>query len=433
MKRTIITLAVTLATIFAQAQWSLDSCINYAQQHSFDVQRAIISLRNAEIARSSALVSMTPSVNAGIGQDFSFGLAQGANNVKENRSQASTSFNASVSMPVFSGLRITNSIRRTKIDVEAATANIESLRENIKVNVTAYYLNALYCNELVAVNQYQLQLRKELLQRTNTLVEAGRQPESERFEVEAQVAQDSSALTDARINYRTAILDLCQLLNWTDIETFQLMPLPETDIDNMLLESADEVFAYSRQHHPSMQAARLQAQSARYAVREAQAEYYPQLSLNASWGTGYYHIFNGNNPGFGQQFVDNGSEMVGLTLSIPIYNRMQVRNNVRQQRNALAQALVNASEQEARLYKEIQSAYYNALSAQDKYRAALTSYRASEAALRYALSKYELGRMSAYEYNEVQTRRSRASVELAQAKFDFTLRRNILLLYAEPK
>lgn len=433
MKQIITTLAFTLATLLAQAQWSLDSCITYAQEHSFDVRRAIISLRNAEINHSSARVSMTPSVNAGISQDFTFGMAQGVDNIKYTRNQSSTSFNASVQMPVFTGLRITNSIRRTKTDVEAATANIESLRENIKVNVTAYYLNALYCKEMTTVNEYQLKLRKELLSRTNTLVEAGRQPESERYEVEAQVAQDSSALTDAQINYRTAIVDLCQLLNWPDVETFQITPLADTDADKILLETAEEVFAYSRQHHPAMKAARLQMQSARYAIREAQADYYPQLSLNASWGTGYYHVFNGNNPGFGQQFADNGSEMVGVSLSIPIYNRMQVRNNVKLQRNALTQATIDLAEQESRLYKEIQSAYYNALSAQEKYRSALASYKASESALEYALSKYELGRMSAYEYNEVQTRRSRAAAELSQAKFDFVLRHNILLLYAEPK
>lgn len=429
MKRIALLLSMALAAVAAQAQWSLDSCIRYAQQHSFEVQRAIISLRNAEVEHASARVSMTPSVNAGVGQDFSFGLAQGADNVKQQRSQASTSFNAAVQMPVFTGLRVTNSIRRTKTDVAAATADVESLREDVEVNVTAYYLNVLYNTEMVRVNEHQLELRKELEARTVTLVEAGRMAENELYEVQAQVAQDSAALTEARISLRGSIVDLCQLLNWTDVEGFEVEMMGDMNVEGTLIPSAREVYEYSRENRPAMEAARLRVRSAEYAIREARAEYFPQLSLNASWGTGYYHVFSFNNPGFGRQFVDNGTEMVGLSLSIPIYNRLQVRNSVKIQRNALAQAQINVAEQDAKLYKEIQSAYYNAVSAQEKYRSALASFRASDAALGYALSKYELGRMSAYEYNEVQTRRQKAAAELAQAKYDFALRMRILEHY----
>lgn len=298
------------------------------------------------------------------------------------------------------------------------------------VNVAAYYLNALYCKEMVRVNEQQLALRKAFLDHTRQLVEGGKQPESELYEAQAQLAQDSAALTDARVNLRTAVVDLCQLLNWTAVEEFALAPMPDTDIENVLLASADEVYQHAVGNHPSMRSAALQAQSARYAIREAQADYYPQLSLNASWGTGYYHVFNGNNPGFGRQFVDNGSEMVGLSLSIPIYNRMQVRHNVRQQRNALDMALVAESQQSAKLYKDIQSAYYNALSAQEKYRSATSAYATARAALDYALAKYEAGRLNAYQYNEVQTRYTRAATELTQARYDFSLRHRILLHYA---
>ena len=431
MKKIIVALGVLMASVVTlHAQWSLDSCIAYAEEHSFDVQRAIVELRNAELAYSTARVSMTPSVNAGVGQDFSFGLAQGADNIKQPRTQASTSFNASVNMPLFTGLKITNQIRRTKIEIAASEANVEGLRNNIAVNVASYYLNALYNTEMVTISEQQLALRKKFMEHTAQLVEAGKKSESELYEAQAQVAQDSSALTDARINLRQSIVDLCQLLNWTDIEAFALAPMSNVEIAEVLLSPAEEVYNHALSRHPTMRSSLLQIESAKYAIREAKADYYPQLSLNASWGTGYYHVFNGNNPGFGQQFVDNGSEMVGVYLSIPIYNRLQVRNNIKMSKNALQLATINNSQQAARLYKEIQSAYYNALSSQEKYRAALTSYQTGKTALDYAVSKYELGRMNAYEYNEVQSRYARAAAELTQSKYDFSLRYRILQHYA---
>lgn len=433
MKRTIIIIALAAVSLAATAQgWSLDSCISYARQQNYDILKANLAVMNAETLHKSAKVSMTPSVNAGIGQDFSFGLAQGANNVKESRTQAATSFNASVSMPIFTGLRVTNQIKRTKLDLQAAMADIETAKENVELNVMAYYLNTLYCREMVKVYEEQLELTRQLLSRTEELVEAGKQSESELYEIRAQEANDVSVLTEARNNYRTAKVELCQLINYRDVEGFDIETMAvDEEMESVLLPSPDDIFEYSRMHRPVVLAQNRRIESAQMAIREAQADYYPQLSLNASWGTGYYHVFNFNNPAFGRQFVDNGSEMVGLSLSIPIYNRMQVRHNVRRTRIALEQEKIAALEIEDRLYKEIQTAYYNAVAARDKFTSSQSSFEASNKAFEFALSKYDLGRMSAYEFNEIQTRRAKAKSEETQAKYEFVLRSKILNFYGE--
>ena len=197
----------------------------------------------------------------------------------------------------------------------------------------------------------------------------------------------------------------------------------------ILLPNPDEVFVHAVANRPSIEAQQRRVESAEFAVKETKAEYYPQLSLNASWGTGYYHTFNGNNPAFGNQFVDNGSEVIGLSLNIPIYNRMQVRHAVKRQQIALDEARLTELELKDRLYKDIQSAYYNALAAKDKYEAAQKSREAGVKALELAESKYELGRLSTYEYNEAQTRLYRAEAEETQAKYEYLLRIRILEFY----
>ena len=136
MKKILIILLCIVHCAFCIAQgWTLDSCISYAQQQSYSVIRANMAVKNAEIAERSARVAMTPSVNAGIGENLSFGLVEGVNNVRENRTQSTTSFNASVSMPLFTGLRITNQIKRTAVELQAALAEVESAKENVELNV----------------------------------------------------------------------------------------------------------------------------------------------------------------------------------------------------------------------------------------------------------------------------------------------------------
>ena len=425
--------------------WTLDSCISYAQQQSYSVIRANMAVKNAEIAERSARLAMTPSVNAGIGENLSFGLVEGVNNVRENRTQSTTSFNASVSMPLFTGLRITNQIKRTGAELQAALAEVESAKENVELNVITYYLQAMYFREMQSVQKQQLTLSEQLLERTQVLVAEGRKSESELYEVEAQVAQNRQALTEAENSYRLAVVDLCQLINYKDIEGFvnamsHLSENSQFSILNSqfstlnsqfssLLPTPDDVFSKALANRPSIEAQRNRVASAELAIKETKAEFYPQLNLNASWGTGYYHTFNGNNPAFGNQFVDNGSEVIGLSLNIPIYNRMQVRHAVKRQQIALDEARLTELELKDRLYKDIQSAYYNALAAKDKYEAAQKSREASVKALEFAESKYELGRLSTYEYNEAQTRLYRAEAEETQAKYEYLLRIRILEFY----
>ena len=236
-----------------------------------------------------------------------------------------------------------------------------------------------------------------------------------------------------------AVVDLCQLINYKDVEGFvsEMSDLSDqSDLSDMsnsqlstLLPTPDDVFSKALANRPSIEAQRNRVASAEFAVKETKAEFYPQLNLNASWGTGYYHTFNGNNPAFGNQFVDNGSEVIGLSLNIPIYNRMQVRHAVKRQQIALDEARLSEQELTDRLYKDIQSAYYNALAAQEKHTAAQKSRESAAKALEFAQSKYELGRLTTYEYNEAQTRLYRAEAEETQAKYEYLLRTRILEFY----
>ena len=436
MKKILIILLciVNYALCIAQG-WTLDSCISYAQQQSYSVIRANMAVKNAEIAERSARLAMTPSVNAGIGENLSFGLVEGVNNVRENRTQSTTSFNASVSMPLFTGLRVTNQIKRTGAELQAALAEVETAKENVELNVITYYLQAMYFREMQSVQKQQLALSEQLFERTQLLVVEGRKSESELYEVEAQVAQNRQALTEAENSYRLALVDLCQLINYKDVEGFvsemsDLSDMSDSQLST-LLPTPEDVFAHAVANRPSIEAQRNRVASAEFAVKETKAEFYPQLNLNASWGTGYYHMFNGNNPAFGNQFVNNGSEVIGLSLNIPSYNRMQVRPAVKRQQIAVEEAKLSEMELTDRLYKDIQSAYYNALAAKDKYEAAQKSREAGVKALEFAESKYELGRLSTYEYNEAQTRLYRAEAELTQAKYEYILRTRILEFYMQ--
>ena len=157
------------------------------------------------------------------------------------------------------------------------------------------------------------------------------------------------------------------------------------------------------------------------------------MNFGASYSNGYYHSSTGgefiDTRSFGEQLRQNGQKIVGFSLSIPLFNRFQVRDNVRSARiNILNQELQMENTKKS-LYKEIQQAYSNATASQKKYQAAGKSVLASKEAFDYARRRYEAGKSTVFEFNEAKTKYAQSLAEQAQAKFDYIFRVKILDFY----
>ena len=106
-----------------------------------------------------------------------------------------TSFRLSTSVPVFSGFRINNQVKGARLDLKASIEDLNKAREDVALNVTSYYLQVLFKKEILDVAQNQLALSKSQLEKTEKLVEGGKNPESALYESRALVATDELRLT----------------------------------------------------------------------------------------------------------------------------------------------------------------------------------------------------------------------------------------------
>ena len=116
-------------------------------------------------------------------------------------------------------------------------------------------------------------------------------------------------------------------------------------------------------------------------------------------------------------------------MSIPLFNRFQVRNSVRSARINIRNRELMMENTKKVLYKEIQQAYYNATAALEKYTASDKSVLASKEAFSYAEARYAAGKSTVFEYSEAKTKYAQSLSEQAQAKYDFIFRTKILDFY----
>jgi outer membrane protein len=414
-------------------QWTLEECIRYAIEHNIDLKLQEQERQSRETELNTSKNAWLPNLNAGVSQNFDFGRSENREGVIDDNTGASTSGALQTSMPVFDGFRIVNDIAAKKLNLQAATEALNKAKDDLAVNVASYFLQALYTKEIRKVAELQTELTGEQVKKTEALVSTGKAPESQLYDIKAQLAKDEATLTEARNNVQLALLDLAQSLELERLGTDFDITAPETgDViaDNMSsIIPPDEIYNYAVTFKPVIKQQEYLLESQRKMLKVAQAGYYPTLNLGASYATGYYHFSGVENMPFSDQLRSNERKTVGLSLNIPIFNRFEVRNSIRTARIGITSRELMMENSKKVLYKEIQQAYYNATAAQENYIAAGKAVEASEKSFSYAEERYEAGKSTVFEYNEAKTKYAQSLSEQVQAKYNFIFRAKILDFY----
>ncbi len=430
MKKTI---AICIAAAFslcapAQRVMTLAQCIDYAVSHNVNVKRYANNVEQQKVQLSTARNSRLPDLTAGASQSFNFGRGLNSENAYVNRNTQSTGFNLQTSVPLLTGGRIPNEIAMSRLNLQAATADLEHARQSIALQVAAAYLQAVYAAEVVKVQEAQVAFSKIQEDRISKLFNAGKSPESDVVEAHSQVAQDEMGRTQAKCDYKLAMLDLSQLLELSSPDSIEIVA-PQGKTSPTLPPLPDRIFARAEGVKPEIQAEKLRLQAAEKNIRIAKAALYPTLSLGAGLSSEYYKTSGYQAASFSKQLSDNFNKSIGLSLNIPIFNRLATRNSIRQAKLQQSERALQLDETKKTLYKEIQQAYYNAVNAQAKYESALAARKAAESNFNMMTGKFENGRANATELEEAKTKRANAITSTLQAKYEYILRMKIIEFY----
>ena len=431
MKKLVLSVCLIMASglsIQAQNAWSLQQCIEHAITHNLSIKQKEAARDQSAVELNTAQWSRLPNLNGNVGQSFNFGRAIQADNTYGNRNTRNTNFSVGTSIPLFTGMQIPNNIALSKLNLKAATEDLNKAKEDISIQVASYYLQVLFNEELVKIAQRQVELSQEQLDRKVTFFKNGKASEAEVYEAKSRVVQDEYSLVQAQNNHQLALLDLSQLLELPTPENFQI-ETPNVEAFSTQLSLPDEVYAQALLNKPAIKAAQYRLEGAAKSIRIAQSAWYPQLSFGAGIGTNYYSITGIENASFGSQWHQNMNKYLQFSLSIPLFNRFATRNRVKSariQRNALAWQL---EESKKALYKEIQQAYYNARAAESQYQSSQTACQSAEVSFKLMSEKYANGKATATEYNEMRATWMKALSEQVQARYDYLFRSKILEFY----
>ena len=431
MKRILLLIALSGGCLAAGAQsWTLEQCIRHALDNNLTVQQSRLSVQQSEIELNTAENRRLPGVSASASEGLSAGRSLlGNNTYATNTNSTSTSFNIGAEVPVFQGFQIRNNIAAGRLNLAAATADLERVQDDIRVAVARAFVQVLYNREIVEVADRQVAIDSLQVDRLAEMCRVGKASPADLAQQKAAHAQSQYQRTLAANNLQLSLLDLTQLLEIPDPSGFSVAAPPAEALEMRLVERAEEVYAAAVESKASIRAEKLRLEAADTRIAVAKGAFLPSLSLSGGVGTGYYTSSLGAGSSFASQMKNNFSQQLGISLSIPIFSRMGNRNNLRAaELSARAQELQLENARKS-LYKEIQQAWFNARAAQDKYYGSVSVLDSARESFELVSAKYENGKAGITEFNEAKNTLMKAESDLVQARYEQLFQTRLLYFY----
>ena len=322
-------LAFYAAQAEAQPRWTAIQCMQYAVEHNHEVRRAELELDNYKVAKTSAAGCFLPAVDANIGARYNFGRAiDPETNGYTDVSTFYNGYSVQVSLPVFDGFNRLHALKAAKAGVLMGYQTLRLQQDQTALNVLQAYVNVAYEEGMVKMAQEKLLETELLLRQTRLLEEVGRKSAADVALVESQYAEADYEVTRQQNLFAAALLELKKEMAYPLTDSLAVL-LPE-DIKC----SATGIQPFCSPLHPALQQAQFQVETSKHEWNQARASLFPTLSLSAGLSTTYYKTLHTETASsFGKQFSNNMGEFVGVTLSIPIFNRMQSLGNIRKAKN----------------------------------------------------------------------------------------------------
>lgn len=423
-------LSCSVMMLQAQEAWSLEKCVNYARQNSLNVKQAQYGILDSELANKQARMNRLPNLSASIRGGYQFGRTiDPTTNEFKNESIGFNGFGVDAGVTLFSGNTITNSIKQSKFDIEAAKLDAAATSNDIALQVASSYLSILLAEEQLENAKVRLQLSEAQLSQTDKLIQAGSLPANDRLDFVAQIAREQQAIIEAdnlvNINYLTLkqLLELDPNIDLRIVRPEVIVPAanPEaftlTDVYNTALSS-----------QPQIEAGEMRIKSAELGERLAYGQSFPTLSLFAGLSSNYSSLA-ASFLSYSEQIEQNFGQYAQLNLSIPIYSNH--RNKVGLDRARLNSLNVEVQNKQAKnlLKTNVQRAIADARAAKESYAAAQRSEEAANAAYINAQRRFDLGAINSLEFTTASNNLNQAKVSLIQAKYQYLFNLKVVDFY----
>jgi len=447
----------------AQQVWTLEQCLTHALEKNIQIKQAELNqqLTEANLFQKKFQM-MSPSLNGDLSGAANFGrFIDPTTNLYENQQQTTYSGGISARLTLFSGLSQVYDSRQQKMSAEAAKFDTEDTRNTVMLTITRAYLQILLSKEELKAAEMQMKLSGEQFKQAETLLDAGAVPLGNKLDAEAQLVRDSMNFTMAQNALELAKLQLAILLQLNPDESFDVVTPALLPDENPLFlnETAEQVYQIALNNQPSIKSAKFKEQSAKYRMTAAKGLQSPIVTaffnMRTNYSTGFKEysyersstefdtlgsvgglpittpkteIITKDIPFF-DQLSNNRSQVVGVSMSIPILNGWQTRTTIKTAKLNWMNTQYQRMQTENQLKQDVYTSFADAKNSYQSYFSTKKSLEAFRKSLEYNEERYNVGALNSLQYNTARTNFANAEVQHIRAKYDYIFKLKVLDFY----
>ncbi len=459
----ILTLSILNFSVRAQEILTLEQCIMRAIDQSFLIEQNKANVEVAAIDRTQAIHSRYPNLSGSTNVGWNFGRTiDPTTNTFNTETFFNNGFNLSTGAILYNANRVNNNIKLAQTNLKASLEEMEQAKRDIVLQVATIYLNLLFAKENREIADVQLRQSREQLEILEKQILVGNRSENDRYEIEAQIATNNQRLIQADNNVKLQLLNLKQILR-IEINRNIDIARPLSDIATLTdpdIITYDELFLSALQREPSVQASQLRIKSAELSKKIADSEALPNLSTFGGMRTNYSNrgfrigdpmltfidipaAFGGQtgtltipqqipnikeSPYF-EQFNDNISYFVGLSLNIPIYSNYAIKGGQQRAKINIQRSQLAYDQSVENLKIAVGQALTDAKVAKSQYEANRQTLQAQQTLYQNTLRRYEIGNVGTFELARIKAQVEAAELNELIAKYDYIFRSKIVDFY----
>ncbi|MCE3278441.1 MAG: hypothetical protein K0S44_632 [Bacteroidetes bacterium] len=448
----------------AAKTWSLEECIDYALKNNIQVKQSELNTSLSKVNMLQSEGNFLPSINGNASHSYNIGRTiDRFTNQFADAQVLSQNLYVSAEITLFSGFQNINSLKQSRYQYLASKYDVDKMKNDVSLNVATAYLQTLYTMDAADNARNQALITAAQVERTKKLVDAGASAKGTLLDMQAQLALEELAVTDAQNQLDIALLSLTQLLNLPNTEGFSIVKPDLTAVSESLLSATPTaVYNAAISNLPEVKSAEYNLKSASKAVDVAWGGLSPRLSFSASYGTGYSgasqrviglpefstYAPNGDitssgdtvytpvftNPTFekipfSDQYRDNVNKSFGFYLQIPIFNKFQTKTAIDRAKIQKLSAELTIESTKLQIQKNVQQAFADANAGLKKYASSTKALEAMQESFKYTEQKFNVGMVNTTDYNTAKNKMTKAQSDLLQAKYEYVFKAKVLDFY----
>ena len=442
MKRITILITFFLSTIHltlgqTNQSWSLKACIEYALKNNLKIQKSRLNESTAQTEVKQAISALFPSLSASMTQSVAYrpfqeNSAQFVNgsktSVSNNKASQSGSYGINASWTIWNGKKNIQTIKSKRLNLQMTELATETETNDIQEQIAQLYIQILYSQEAVTVNEALLKCDEQEYERGKEMVKQGKMSCSDLAQLEAQMMSGRYDVVNSKTQVDNYKLQLKQLLELTGTDDIKIVPL--TQVEQAAMETIpdkQQVYQTALNIRPEIRSSQLNCESARLDISIAKSGYWPSIQLTA--GIGNNHM-TGTEEKFFDQIKQNLTGSIGVNISIPIYSNRENKSAVEKARINHMTSLLDMQDQQKNLYNSIETYWLAAVNNQKKYEASQSNVKSAQINYDQTNEQFHLGLKNLVELTTSRTQLLSARQEMIQSKYTALLNIQLLKFYS---